>query len=85
MLRVLLSLSLQPASVLDKQETLSVISRLFVCLNECQAKDRENTHYRPHPDPTVNTLIATQETEREGELERKAGRQTDGAVGETEL
>lgn len=45
-----LSLSSQPASGLDKQETLSVISRLFVCLNECQAKDREGN-------PTVHTLI----------------------------
>ena len=64
-------LSLQPASGLDKQETLSVISPLFACLNERQAKDREgtNTTVRPHPDPTVNTLITAQETEREGEPE----------------
>lgn len=48
---VLLPLSLQPDAGLDKQETLSVISPLFVCLNECQAKDRGGTN------TTVHTLI----------------------------
>lgn len=66
-LLVLLSSSLQPATGMDKQETLSVISRLFVCLNECQGKDRGRTHTTicPHPDPTVNILIVVQEPERD--------------------
>ncbi|XP_032394815.1 ankycorbin isoform X2 [Etheostoma spectabile] len=52
-----------------------------------QAKDRERTHYRPHPDPTLNTNIKP----KEGKPEREAGRQTErvrrgrGGNQETEL
>lgn len=45
-LLALLFLPFLPASGLDKQESLSVISTVFVCLNERQGKDREGTHTR---------------------------------------